>query len=85
MSIVVGVSFRKSGRVYFFDPNNYKLSEGDRVIVETIRGLEMGKVIFTNKEINTSFMEDELKKIVRPATDEDLISLYQKKYCQEEH
>ena len=79
MSIVVGVSFRKSGRVYFFDPNNYKLSEGDRVIVETIRGLEMGKVIFTNKEINTSFMEDELKKIVRPATDEDLISLYQKK------
>ena len=53
MSIVVGVSFRKSGRVYFFDPNNYKLSEGDRVIVETIRGLEMGKVIFTNKEINT--------------------------------
>ena len=79
MSIVVGVSFRKSGRVYFFDPNNYKLSEGDRVIVETIRGLEMGKVIFTNKEINLSFMEDELKKIVRPATDEDLISLYQKK------
>ena len=78
MAIVIGVSFRKSGRVYYFDPDNYKLSKGDRVIVETIRGLEMGKVIFTEREINFP-IENELKKIVRPATDEDLISLYQKK------
>ena len=79
MAKVVGVSFRKSGRVYYFDPDVYTLSEGDRVIVETIRGLEMGKVIFTDREINIDFMEEGLKKVVRPATNEDLISLYQKK------
>ena len=79
MAKVVGVAFRKSGRVYYFDPDIYKLSEGDRVVVETIRGLEIGKIIFTEREINIEPMETELKKIVRPATNEDLISLYQKR------
>ena len=49
MAIVVGISFRKSGRIYYFDPDIYTLSEGDRVVVETIRGLEIGKVIFPNR------------------------------------
>lgn len=79
MAKVVGVAFRKSGRVYYFDPDIYKLAEGDRVVVETIRGLEIGKIIFTEREINIEPMETELKKIVRPATNEDLISLYQKR------
>ncbi|MBR0519477.1 stage 0 sporulation family protein [bacterium] len=80
MAKVVGVAFRKSGRVYYFDPDIYKLSEGDRVVVETIRGLEIGKIIFTEREINLiPNLEPELKKIVRPATNEDLISLYQKR------
>ena len=41
---IVGVRFRNAGKVYYFDPKNYKMRPGDHVIVETARGIEYGTV-----------------------------------------
>ncbi|MGQ0421912.1 hypothetical protein ACT4US_26905, partial [Bacillus sp. HC-Mk] len=43
---VVGVRFKKAGKVYYFDPNQFDISENEFVIVETVRGIEYGKVVY---------------------------------------
>lgn len=50
---IVGVRFRKAGKIYYFDPKGLRLSVGTKVIVETVRGLEIGDVVIANR------MEDE--------------------------
>ena len=52
MSEVVGIRFKEVGKIYYFDPLEFKLDKGDRVIVETIRGLECGEVAQANKEVD---------------------------------
>lgn len=47
MKKVVGVRFRNVGKIYYFDPKEYIVKEGDHVIVETARGVEYGKVVLT--------------------------------------
>ena len=42
---VVGISFKKNGRIYYFDPNGYKLKKNITVIVKTEQGLKFGKVV----------------------------------------
>ena len=69
---VVGVSFREAGKVYYFDPAQLKLSIGDGVIVETIRGVEFGTVKLGNKEVNSSEIISPLKPVMRKATAEDI-------------
>ena len=54
MAEVIGVRFKEVGKVYYFDPLNNKLGTGDRVIVETARGLECGEVAMPNKQIADS-------------------------------
>ncbi|MDD5183530.1 MAG: stage 0 sporulation protein, partial [Bacilli bacterium] len=49
---VVGVAFKEVGKIYWFDPNNLTLSEGDKVVVETIRGLEIGLIVKGIQEVN---------------------------------
>ena len=44
MAEIIGVRFKEVGKVYYFDPLDNKLNTGDRVIVETARGLECGEV-----------------------------------------
>ena len=51
MAEVVGIKFKHSGKVYFFDPCKMKLSKGDGVIVETARGVEYGKVVSEPREV----------------------------------
>ena len=53
MPTVVGVRFRKAGKIYYFDPGDLELNPGQNIIVETSRGLEFGEVIQGNKEIST--------------------------------
>lgn len=48
---VVGVRFRTAGKIYYFDPKNYKIAVGDHVIVETARGVEYGTVMIAPKEL----------------------------------
>ena len=53
---VIGVRFKEVGKVYYFDPEGEKFSIGDRVIVETVRGIECGEVAMDNREINDEEM-----------------------------
>ena len=52
MNSIVGVRFRKPGKVYFFDPDNLDIEKGQKVIVETNQGQETGEVTTAKKEIH---------------------------------
>ena len=68
---VIGVKFKTSGRVYWFDPLDLPVKAGDGVIVETARGMEYGDVPNDPKEVEESEIVAPLKPVVRIATDED--------------
>ena len=71
MAEVIGVRFKDVGKVYYFDPDNTTLQEGDAVIVETARGVECGRVATANREIPDEDIVHPLKKLIRKATQED--------------
>lgn len=75
MAIIIGVKFNGAGKVYYFDPDEAILNAGDYVVVETSRGIECGTVTFGNREINDDGLNRPLKKIIRPATAEDIAHL----------
>jgi len=70
--LVVGVRFKKAGKVYFFDPDGHLLTQGDGVIVETARGIEYGQVVAGPLELEEDEMVAPLKKVIRKATDADI-------------
>ncbi|MBR1482839.1 MAG: stage 0 sporulation family protein [Ruminococcus sp.] len=72
MAEVIGVRFKEVGKVYYFDPLDNKLGIGDKVIVETARGLECGEVAMPNKTVDETELTHPLKPLVRIATKEDL-------------
>lgn len=72
MPLVVGVSFKKVGKIYFFDPGGLDLREGDFVIAETARGIEFGEVMVEPHEVPEDEIVPPLKKIVRKATGQDM-------------
>jgi len=69
---VVGVRFKKAGKIYYFDPDELEISVGTNVIVETARGIEMGRVVIPNREVDESVIVAPLKKVIRIATEEDM-------------
>ena len=69
---VIGVSFREAGKIYYFDPGKIKFSAGDRVIVDTARGVEIGTVKLANKKIESAQITTPLKPVTRPATAQDI-------------
>ncbi len=71
MTEVIGIRFRQNGKIYFFTPNDIEIEVGDAAIVETIRGVEYGKVVLGRREIDESSMAGELKPVIRKATPED--------------
>lgn len=75
MSKVAGVSFNQNSKVYFFDDNELEIKDGDMVIVDTERGLQLGKVIANN--IMNREVDDTMKKVIRVANSKD-ISIAQK-------
>ncbi len=68
MTKVVGVRFRNTGKIYYFDPTGFEIEAGAHVIVETARGVEMGNVIFSPKEVEDEAVVQPLKSIIRIAT-----------------
>lgn len=70
--IVVGVRFKKAGKIYYFDPENTEFYYGQYVIVETARGMEFGTVVIPNRDISEEDIILPLKPITRKATDEDI-------------
>ncbi len=69
---IVGVNFREAGKIYYFSPKDFKLNVGDRVIVETSRGVELGLVKVANKVIDSAEIVSPLKPVTRPATSQDV-------------
>lgn len=68
---VIGVRFRQAGKIYNFDPLDFKIEVGNHVIVETARGIEYGKVVQGVQEKNEEDVIMPLKPVIRVATEED--------------
>ena len=62
---VIGVRFRNVGKIYYFDPTGFELEVGDKVIVETARGLELGTVLLSEREVDEESIVSPLKGIER--------------------
>lgn len=71
MKIIIGVSFRQAGKVYFFDPGDEQIERGEHVIVETAKGVEYGTVVVPNREMAEEKIVAPLKKIIRVASPKD--------------
>lgn len=68
---VIGVRFKKAGKIYYFDPNFFDVSLGDHVIVETARGIEFGEVVINNKQVDEEDVVLPLKQVIRIADESD--------------
>lgn len=72
MTEVVVVKFRKAGKLYYYKPGDLELTQGTKVVAETIRGIEIGKVVNTSKQIDEDELDSPLKSIIRRASYKDL-------------
>ena len=70
--IIIGVKFKKPGKIYFFDPKDEKFSKGEFAIVETANGMEIAEVVVENKEMPEEKLVNPLKAIIRKATYKDI-------------
>ncbi|MBQ3575716.1 MAG: stage 0 sporulation family protein [Clostridia bacterium] len=71
MATVIGVRFKKAGKVYYFDPCDFWPKPGQNVIVETARGIEFGEVVTAARSVSDEQLVSPLKKVIRIATPED--------------
>lgn len=67
----IGVRFKKVGKIYYFAPGELDIHCGDKVIVETVRGVECGEVVLADREIEESKLNSPLKTVIRLATKKD--------------
>lgn len=72
MAQIVGVRFKPVGKIYHFNPAGLEIKKNDFVIVETSRGVELGKVVVEKKEISPENINKPLKDVLRIATQDDL-------------
>ena len=68
---IIGVRFKRVGKIYYFDPDKYDVKLGDKVIVETSRGVECGEVAMTDREVDEKEFPSQIKPIIRIATEND--------------
>ena len=71
MANIIGVRFKKPGKIYFFDPDGKTVSRGQFVIVETAMGKEYGEVVIANRQLPDQKLVAPLKKIIRIGTEKD--------------
>lgn len=79
MKKVTGVRFKKSGKIYFFDPGELKLEKEMNVIVDTAMGEEYGEVAIVDKEVDESEITEPLKSVIRIVTEKDKKSYIENK------
>lgn len=72
MTEIIGIRFKKGGKVYYFSPKNIKFSLDEKAIVETARGVECGTIVIANREIDDTEIVSPLKEVIRKATPDDL-------------
>src|SRR6266487_1687710 len=70
--LIVGIRFRPAGRIYYFDPQGQTFTTGQYVIVETVRGIEAGRVVIAAKKLAESDLSDPLKPVLRLASEDEL-------------
>ncbi|KQL51358.1 stage 0 sporulation protein [Heyndrickxia shackletonii] len=76
---VVGVRFKKAGKIYYFDPGDLFIQKNDSVIVETVRGIEFGKVVTDRKSVDENDVVLPLKKVIRIANEKDQLIVSENK------
>ena len=69
---VVGVRFKKAGKIYYFDPVDMNIEKNTYVVVETARGIEFGECVIGVKEISENDIVAPLKSVLRIASEEDI-------------
>lgn len=69
---IIGVRFKDVGKVYYFSPNGIDFKRGDKVIVETVRGVECGDIVLPNRTISEKSLVSPLKKVLRKADEKDI-------------
>ncbi|KXG44821.1 PSP1 domain-containing protein [Tepidibacillus decaturensis] len=79
MYSVVGVRFKKAGKIYYFDPEDLSVEKDQFVIVETARGIEYGQVVIGRKTVGDEDVVLPLKKVMRIANTEDALQVEQNK------
>lgn len=84
MVTVIGVRFKKAGKIYYFSPDNLDIKKNVSVIVETARGIEIGKCVIEPKQIKEEDIVAPLKNVLRIATEEDLKKHEENKAKEEE-
>lgn len=84
MAEVISVRFKEVGKNYYFDPQNKQYKNGDKVIVETARGLEFGEVSIGNREIPDEEISAPLKSVIRSATPKDFAVVKENKEREKE-
>ncbi|MBQ2676567.1 MAG: stage 0 sporulation family protein [Clostridia bacterium] len=84
MAEVIGVRFNGGGKIYYFDPDNTVFTKGEKVIVETSRGVECAEVAMENKVIDDDQIVKPLKKIIRSATEGDIRKIAENKKKEQE-
>lgn len=72
---VVGVRFKKAGKIYYFDPTNFSMEKNQYVIVETARGIEYGKVVVSVKQVEEHDVVLPLKQVIRLADERDRLQV----------
>jgi cell fate regulator YaaT (PSP1 superfamily) len=81
---VVGVRFKKAGKIYYFDPGEISIEKGAFVIVETVRGVEFGKVVIAPKQVGENDVVLPLKKVLRLADQKDRMIVEENKQAANE-
>ena len=71
MKNIIGVRFKKLGKIYFFNPRDFKVKKGTKVIVETAQGEEYGEVLIPNRYVDDEKIISPLKKVTRIANGKD--------------
>ncbi|MFA6942100.1 MAG: regulatory iron-sulfur-containing complex subunit RicT, partial [Clostridiaceae bacterium] len=69
---VVGVRFKRAGKIYYFNPEDKEISRDEYVIVETARGIEFGRCVVEAKEVSEDAIVSPLKSVIRKAAKEDI-------------
>lgn len=81
---VVGVRFKKAGKIYYFDPGDLSIQKDDFVIVETVRGVEYGRAVIPRKQVGEHDVVLPLKKVVRIADQKDRMIVEENKQAAQE-
>ncbi len=81
---VVGARFKKAGKIYYFDPGELTIPDGEFVIVETVRGVEFGRVVINKKQVSEHDVVLPLKKVIRIAEQKDRLIVDENKQAARE-